>query len=141
MGNQFAVMQSIDERLAGLNILLVEDNPINQQVARGILERKDIVVTIATNGKEAVGLLESSPFDRFDLVLMDMEMPLMDGYEATRILRSKNHFAKLPIIALTAHAMPEDKVRCLSAGMNDHVPKPVKPDLLYETIAKWVAAI
>lgn len=141
MGNQFAVMQSIDERLAGLNILLVEDNPINQQVARGILERKDIKVTIANNGKEAVDLLESSPSDRFDLILMDMEMPLMDGYEATRVLRSKNQFSNIPIVALTAYAMPEDRARCLSAGMNDHVPKPVKPDLLYETIAKWILAI
>ncbi len=139
MDDQTAAMQPIDESLSKIKILLVEDNPINQQVARGILERKGVKVTIANNGKEGVDILEASPLGTFDIVLMDMEMPIMDGYEATRVLRSKNQFSNLPIVALTAHAMPEDRARCLSMGMNDHIPKPVKPDLLYETIAKYTA--
>lgn len=131
-------IQDDDELLRASRILLAEDNPINQQVATGILKRKGVDVTIVNNGQEAVDLLNSSPIGRFDCVLMDMEMPVLDGYAATQSLRKQRHFQDLPIIALTAHASDEDKNRCFSLGMNDHVAKPVKPDLLYSAIVRQI---
>ena len=128
-----------DEALRMANILLAEDNPINQQVAIGILKRKGVNVTIVNNGQEAIDILQSSPPHSFDLVLMDMEMPVLDGYAATRQLRDNRLFKDLPIIALTAHAREEDRRNCLRLGMNDHVAKPVKPDVLYNAIAKQLS--
>ena len=121
---------------AGLSILLVEDNRINQQIARELLESEGIIVTQANNGQEAIDLLTTLP-EEFDLVLMDLQMPDMDGYEATTILRADARFNHLPIIAMTAHAMTEERERCMAVGMNDHVAKPIDPDLLFDVIGRW----
>ncbi|QKQ27378.1 response regulator [Candidatus Reidiella endopervernicosa] len=106
------------------NILLVEDNPTNQQVARELLESTGLTVTIASDGLKAIDAVKH---EHFDLVLMDVQMPRMDGYQATAVIRSDDRFKELPIIAMTAHALFSDQEKCLEAGMNDHVGKPVEP--------------
>ena len=123
-------------RLDGLRVLLAEDNPINQQVAREILQRAGAEVVVADDGAEALNRLNDDP-RRFGLVLMDVQMPRMDGYQATRRIRSAAQWAELPIIAMTANAMAGDRERCLEAGMNDHVAKPVNVGELLATIARW----
>ncbi len=121
-------------RLRGARILLAEDNEINQQIAVELLEGAGAIVTVANNGREAVEMLSSGPQPPFDVVLMDLQMPEMDGYQATAKLRSDARFATLPIIAMTAHATIEERQRCLAAGMNDHIAKPIDPDNLFETV-------
>jgi signal transduction histidine kinase/CheY-like chemotaxis protein/HPt (histidine-containing phosphotransfer) domain-containing protein len=122
----------------GMRILLVEDNDMNQQVATELLESVGAVVTVANHGGEAVRLLQSGPErPAFELVLMDLQMPEMDGYTATRILRADARFRDLPIVAMTAHALIEERQRCLEAGMNDHVTKPIEPDALFEALKRW----
>jgi CheY-like chemotaxis protein len=119
----------------GLKILLTEDSPVNQQVALLILSKAGHEVAIAGDGLEALAALER---DSYDLVLMDMQMPNMDGIEATRRIRAlEGEVAQIPIIAMTANAMPEDKERCLRAGMNDYVAKPIDTATLLEKIAFW----
>ena len=118
------------------DILLVEDNEINQYIACELLERKGVNVTIVNNGKEAVDILIQQSFD---LVLMDIQMPIMDGYEATTAIRKDLTKQTLPIIAMTAHAMTEDKERCFSAGMNGHLAKPIEPDALYQVLVKYLS--
>ena len=125
------VMQS----LHGVRLLLVEDNEINQQVAEGLLARAGISIQTVHNGKQAI---EAVRADAFDGVLMDMQMPVMDGLEATRLIRADENFRDLPIIAMTANAMPGDRERCLQAGMNDHIAKPIDPDKLYSTLVRWI---
>jgi two-component system sensor histidine kinase/response regulator len=125
-------------RLTGARVLLAEDNEINQQIAVELLESVGVVVTVANNGREAVELLSNGPQPPpFDAVLMDLQMPEMDGYQATAKLRSDPRFAKLPIIAMTAHATIEERQRCLDSGMVDHVSKPVDPGLLFETVGRY----
>jgi len=126
-------------RLAGAKILLAEDNEINQQIAVELLEGVGARVTIANNGREAVEKLQQEP-GAYDLVLMDLQMPVMGGYEATAKIRSDARFAKLPVIAMTAHATLEEKQRCLDAGMNEHVSKPIDPNALYETVGRFYSA-
>ncbi|HEY0820110.1 MAG TPA: response regulator, partial [Rhizobacter sp.] len=121
--------------LAGARVLLVEDNPINQELARDLLNRAGIVVNIAGDGREALAILER---DRFDAVLMDCQMPVMDGYEATRALRRRPELKDLPVIAMTANVMAGDRQKVLEAGMNDHVAKPIRVDDLFATLARWV---
>ena len=125
-------------RLRGARILLTEDNEINQQIAIELLEGAGATVQVANNGKEAVEKLfnpdQSGPFD---MVLMDLQMPEMDGYQATTKIRSDARFAALPIIAMTAHATMEERQRCLAAGMNDHISKPIDPALLFETVGRF----
>ncbi len=122
--------------LKGARILLVEDNEINQQVAKEILEGADLNVTLANNGQEA---LETVKHTRFDAVLMDVQMPVMDGYTATRQIRNlKSEIRNVPIIAMTAHAMAGDEDKSLAAGMNGHVTKPIDPDQLFATLQKWI---
>ena len=122
----------------GIRVLLVEDNEINQQVATELLESVGAVVTIANNGAEAVNLLTSGDqVPPFDLIFMDLHMPEMDGITATKVLRSNPRFEKLPIVAMTAHALVEERQRCLDAGMNDHVSKPIDPDKLFATLLRW----
>jgi len=121
--------------LGGARVLLVEDNEINQQVAQEILEGAGLVVRIASNGKEAV---EEVAAGIYDAVLMDIQMPLMDGFEATREIRRDGRFEGLPIIAMTAHAMAGDREKSLEAGMNDHVTKPINPNELFSALAKWI---
>jgi two-component system sensor histidine kinase/response regulator len=126
------------ERLGGRRILLVEDNELNQIVAGDLLERvAGAVVEIASNGREALEWLSRQ---RFDLVLMDVQMPEMDGHAATRALRADPAHANLPVIAMTAHAMASDRELCLAAGMNDFVSKPFEPRELFAVLGRWLAA-
>jgi two-component system, sensor histidine kinase and response regulator len=122
-------------QLTGQKILLVEDNAINQQVAIEILQSAGLLVVSAVNGWEAV---EIASRETFDLVLMDLQMPEMDGFEATALLRRDEKFKDVPIIAMTAHAMASDQERCLAAGMNDHVAKPIDPEGLIRTLVRWL---
>jgi CheY-like chemotaxis protein/HPt (histidine-containing phosphotransfer) domain-containing protein len=121
--------------IRGARVLLVEDNEINQQVAHEILVGAGVNVSLVNHGQEAVEAIKEN---EYDAVLMDVQMPVMDGYEATRIIRSDPRFRKLPIIAMTAHAMTGDREKSLEAGMNDHVTKPIDPDELVTTLLKWV---
>ncbi len=125
-------------RLRGARILLAEDNEINQQIATELLEGAGATVTVADNGREAVEILSNGQQPPpFDLVLMDLQMPEMDGYQATAKLRADPRFRTLPIIAMTAHATIEERQRCLAAGMNDHVSKPIDPGNLFETVGRY----
>ncbi|THB63788.1 MAG: sensor histidine kinase, partial [Desulfovibrio sp.] len=123
------------EYLRGAHFLLVEDNEINQEVAREWLESSGISVKVASNGKEALQALEN---ETFDAVLMDVQMPEMDGYEATGHIRQQDKYKDLPIIAMTAHALKGDREKCLDAGMNDYVSKPIDPKLLFSVLSQWV---
>ena len=125
----------ITQVLSGRRVLVVEDHAINQQVARELLQRAGMVVTIAGDGRQAVAAVSAGPFD---LILMDIQMPVMDGYEATRLIRRRCSADRLPIIAMTAYADREERDRCLQCGMNDHVPKPVMPDRLYACLVRWL---
>jgi len=120
---------------ARARILLVEDNPINQEVARELLVSIGIKVEVACNGLEA---FEMARQHSYDAVLMDVQMPVMDGLEATRKIRGHSGLASLPIIAMTASAFEGERKRCFEAGMNDHIAKPVDPELLYSTLRKWL---
>jgi CheY-like chemotaxis protein len=123
---------------SGVRVLLVEDNEVNQQVATELLESEGASVTLANHGGEAVKLLtQGTEPPPFDVVLMDLQMPEMDGLTATRLLRAEPHLQQLPIIAMTAHAMAEEVLQCLDAGMNDHVGKPIDPRTLFATVARW----
>jgi protein-histidine pros-kinase len=127
---------------AGLNVMLVEDNPVNQELAKRLLERQSHRVTIANNGAEAVDLFDSG---HFDVILMDMQMPVMGGEEATEAIRSRemrrswvvsHEYRPVYIIAMTANVMASDRERCLEAGMNDYVAKPLRPEELYAALAR-----
>ena len=127
------------DRLRGVRILLAEDNEINQQIAVELLEGVGATVDVANNGLEAVRkLLDQSVPPNFDVVLMDLQMPEMDGYQATRKIRSDPRFASFPIIAMTAHATIEERQKCSDAGMNGHVSKPIDPSALFETVERFV---
>jgi PAS domain S-box-containing protein len=122
----------------GVRVLLVEDNDMNQQVATELLESAGAIVKIANHGGIAVNLLKEGPQPPpFEIVLMDLQMPEMDGLTATRLLRADKRFDGLPIVAMTAHALVEERERCLQAGMNDHVTKPIDPDALFAALARW----
>jgi len=123
-------------RLRGLRALLTEDNEINQQIAVELLEGVGATVDVASNGRIAVEMLDAAS-QPYDLVLMDLQMPEMDGYQATTRIRADARYARLPIIAMTAHATMEERQRCLNAGMNDHISKPIDPNHLYETLARF----
>ncbi len=124
--------------IATYRVLLVEDNPLNQLFARKLLEKKKLVVDVAENGEQAVALVQAA---RYDAVLMDCQMPVLDGYDATRRIRNLGSpYTDLPIIALTAHAMPGDREKCLAAGMDDYLAKPVKGEALFNTLSQWFRA-
>jgi CheY-like chemotaxis protein len=125
------------EQLRGVRLLLVEDNEINQQVATELLGQAGIHVTIANHGQEGIETLAARPKD-FDGVLMDIQMPVLDGYTATREIRKDARFDALPIIAMTANAMAGDREKALDAGMNDHVAKPIDVAQLFEVLGRWV---
>lgn len=122
-------------RLDGTRILLVEDNAINQEVATEILGGAGAMVEVANNGQEAVAAVSAQTYD---IVLMDLQMPVMGGYEATKFIRADRKHQDLPIIAMTAHAMQGVEAECKAAGMNDYVSKPIDPNNLFSTILKWV---
>jgi len=121
--------------LGGARLLLVEDNPINQELAIDLLTQAGLVVHLAQNGREALDMLASHHFDG---VLMDCQMPVMDGYEATRALRKQAQWRDLPVIAMTANAMIGDREKALAVGMNDHIAKPIKVAEMFATLARWV---
>ncbi len=122
----------------GIRILLVEDNEVNQQVATELLESAGASVRIANHGGEAVSILaESDGHPPFDVVFMDLQMPEMDGYTATKLIRAQPRLDGLPIIAMTAHALVEERQHCFDAGMSDHVTKPIDPDVLLATLLRW----
>jgi CheY-like chemotaxis protein len=124
--------------LRGARILLAEDNEINQQIAVELLESVGASIKVANNGLEAWRILSDGPQPPpFDIVLMDLQMPEMDGYQATSKLRADPRFHDLPIIAMTAHATLEERQRCIATGMNDHVSKPIDPVMLFETVARF----
>jgi signal transduction histidine kinase/DNA-binding response OmpR family regulator/HPt (histidine-containing phosphotransfer) domain-containing protein len=125
------------ESIRGARVLLVEDNLINRQVAVATLERGGLVVDVAEHGQAALERLKTAR-PPYDLLLMDIEMPVMDGYAATRLIRADPRFARLPIIAMTAHALEGDKEKCLAAGMNDYVPKPVEEREFYAALMRWI---
>jgi PAS domain S-box-containing protein len=121
--------------LDGMKVLLAEDNEINQQIAIELLESVGVAVETADNGRAAVDKVRSGA--AYDAVLMDLQMPELDGISATQAIRGEARFGELPIIAMTAHAMVEERERCFAAGMNDHVTKPIEPEVLYQTLARW----
>ncbi len=124
--------------IAGARTLVVEDTHINQQIIRELLESNGLVVTLASNGQEALNELAQGSFD---IVLMDIQMPVLDGYEATRRIRSNPEWADLPIIAMTAHTQESDIARCEQAGMNGHLAKPIDRELLFRMLGKWVDSV
>ncbi|MEN9866832.1 MAG: hypothetical protein RL748_2422, partial [Pseudomonadota bacterium] len=124
--------------LQGMHILLAEDNAFNQQIAIELLEQQGAVVCLANNGREALDLLQKTGFD---CVLMDVQMPVLDGLAATRQLRQQAQFETLPVIAMTANASNDDRALCLKSGMNDFVSKPIQPELLFAALRKWVKPV
>jgi len=136
---KFKDVENIEAEMAapirGARILLVEDNEINQQIADEILTAAGFKISIANDGKEGVQALDQSDFDA---ILMDIQMPVMDGYTATREIRKNDRFKDLPIIAMTANAMIQDREEALSAGMNDHVSKPIDIEELFSALLRWV---
>jgi len=137
-----AHMEAIDSdnfaalaRIQGAEILLAEDNPLNQQVATELLIDAGFKVEVAGNGRIAVEMAQAR---HYDIILMDMQMPEMDGIEATRLLRALPTWATLPIVAMTANAMQADRERCLEAGMNDFVSKPIELDELWRALLRWI---
>ena len=123
--------------IRGARILLVDDNDINQQIGVELLETAGLVVDLADDGQQALGRLVMGDYDA---VLMDMQMPVMDGLTATRLIRAHPNWAKLPVLAMTANAMREDRLQCLEAGMNDHIAKPIDPDELFALLLRWIPA-
>lgn len=122
--------------LEGAHLLMVEDNILNQEVALALLSNEGITAEIASNGKEALNLLNAGRI--YDGILMDVQMPIMDGYMATRKIREQDRFRNIPIIAMTANAMAGDREKCLTAGMNDQVDKPIDPAQMIETLNRWI---
>ncbi|MFM9971447.1 MAG: response regulator [Burkholderiales bacterium] len=121
--------------LKGARVLLVEDNELNQEVATELLRDAGFVVDVAQNGQIAVDKVRAAAYD---IVLMDMQMPVMDGVTATREIRKEMRFKDLPVVAMTANAMQSDRERCIAAGMNDHVAKPFEPEDLWKALLKWI---
>ncbi|MBF0141234.1 MAG: response regulator, partial [Magnetococcales bacterium] len=134
-GMAYASVRDFRGLLSGAKILLVEDNEMNQQVARELLEQACITVFLAENGKQAVEIVRR---ERLDGILMDLQMPVMDGLTATREIRKDPRFAHLPILAMTANAMSGDRELCLEAGMQDHIAKPVDPKEMFTTLVRWI---
>ncbi|BBP01451.1 PAS domain S-box protein [Sulfuriferula nivalis] len=128
-------LPQLSPTLQHLKILLVEDNLINQQIATELVTSMGADVTVASSGHEALTQLSQQ---EFDLVLMDIQMPGMDGYQTTRAIRENQHLLHLPVIAMTAHALSGDREKSLAAGMNDHIAKPINPEELFTVISRWI---
>ena len=131
----FTAEQRLRAKYAGTRILLAEDEPINQEVSRGLLEDTGLVLDLADDGLQAIALAKQNTYA---LILMDMQMPHMNGIEATHAIRALPAYAQTPILAMTANAFDEDRQVCIDAGMNDHIAKPVDPVKLYETLLAWL---
>ena len=129
-----------EKSIKGLHILLAEDNELNMEIAEFMLQNEGAVVTKAWNGQEAVEIFEKSRPDEFDVILMDIMMPVMNGYEAAKMIRSmdREDAKTIPIIAMTANAFTEDRIKAKAAGMDEHVAKPVDVELLIKVIHKLV---
>ncbi len=125
-----------EEAKHSARILLAEDNPVNQKLAKMMLTKAGYQVEVANNGQEAVEKYTKDP-EAFDMILMDIQMPEMDGIKATKAIRDIG-FDTIPIVAMTANAMKGDREKCLEAGMDDYIPKPVKRELVFEMLEKWV---
>lgn len=130
---QISVEKRLQRDFAGCRVLLAEDDPVNQEVARVLLEEAGLQVDVAEDGEQAAQLLDTGDYR---MILMDMQMPKLDGLEATRRIRAAGWH--LPIVAMTANAFDDDRQRCLAAGMDDHLGKPVNPERLYETVLRWL---
>ncbi|GAB3266594.1 response regulator [Chitinimonas naiadis] len=137
-GEGVSAPESVGQVLDGAHVLIVEDNEVNQQIARELLEGMGLQIDIAANGKIAVDQLRHYGPDYYSLVFMDLQMPVMDGHEATLTIRADQRFRNLPIVAMTAHAMVEERNRCLREGMQDHISKPIEPEALFACVRRWV---
>jgi hypothetical protein len=139
-GTQSLTGNSAETRLktefAGTRILLAEDEPINQEVSLGLLEDVGLLIDLAENGAEALALAQEN---NYKLILMDIQMPKMNGIDATRAIRNLANYATTPILAMTANAFDEDRQACIEAGMDDHIGKPIDPEKLFETLYKWLS--
>ncbi|WP_157670160.1 response regulator [Chitinibacter sp. GC72] len=139
--NEHRLRQSSGEQLpdlTGAHILLVEDNDINQQIATELLHASGAQVSIAHHGQEALDKIRAAAPDYYSLVLMDLQMPVMDGHQASQLIRQDHAYDHLPIIAMTAHAFAEEKERCLKDGMNDHLAKPIDPERMFRVLQQWL---
>ena len=136
--NEPGVSQRTD--FTGRRILLVEDNELNLEIAAEILKMTEATVETAEDGAEAVAMVDQSPEGHYDMVLMDIQMPVMDGYAATHHIRElpRHDVSALPIVAMTANAFPEDVKKALDAGMNGHIAKPVDLSVLYQVLNRWL---
>jgi CheY-like chemotaxis protein len=130
---QFSLREEVKQ---SVRIMLAEDNPVNQKLAAIMLTKAGYAVKVVNNGRDAVEHYTASP-DEFDLIFMDVQMPEMDGMEATKAIREKG-FDRIPIIAMTAQAMVGDREKCLEGGMNDYLSKPIKREIVFEMVKKWV---
>jgi CheY-like chemotaxis protein len=126
----------LQQHFSGKRILVVDDEPMNQEVARMLLADTGLVIDAADDGEQAVAMVQR---ESYVAILMDMQMPKVDGLEATRRIREIPSYRSVPIIAITANAFAEDKVRCLAAGMDDFLPKPFEPDALFSTLLRGLS--
>jgi PAS domain S-box-containing protein len=133
-----AATTELPPSIKGCRILLVEDNDFNQEVASELLADAGLVVEVAENGAVALDRLKAAPDAQYDLVLMDMQMPVMDGVTATVEIRKLPRFTALPIVAMTANVLSAERQRCFDAGMNDHLAKPIEPELLFAALGRWL---
>ncbi len=140
--NNKCIDASTDFSIEGMHILLVEDNELNMEIAKFLLEENGAEITECWNGKEAVKVFKDSPAGTFDAILMDVRMPVMNGYEATRIIRNLDHddAKDIPIIAMTANAFVEDKIAVKKAGMNRHIAKPFDIQAVIRAISELAGA-
>ncbi|MFO1195278.1 MAG: ATP-binding protein, partial [Rhodoferax sp.] len=130
-----AAFERVRERHAGARILLAEDDPVNQEVGRALLEDAALLVDTAGDGQQAVAMAQVQDYD---LILMDVQMPILNGMQATQAIRRGARNASVPVLAVTANAFGEDRDMCLAAGMDDHVSKPIRPEVLYAALLRWL---